>query len=107
MRPVVRAEILQHKELVVALNQIIAQRVEVTVGAVNELRDDKAHGGVRVVLVPRLVTARRVIVQNLLCTKAEDLAVFAADRLADLNVRAVERAERQSTVHHELHIARA
>lgn len=107
VRPVVRAEILQHEELVVALNQVIAQRVEITVGAVDELRDDEAHGGVRVVLVPRLVAARRVVIQNLFCTEAKDLAVLATDRLADLNVRAVERAERQSTVHHELHIARA
>ena len=51
VRPVVRAKILQDEELVVALDQIVAQRVEVAVGAVDELRDDEAHGGVRVVLV--------------------------------------------------------
>ena len=59
------------------------------------------------VLIPRGVSAARIVIHNLFGAQAKDDAVIVSDRLADLDIRAVERAERDGAVHHELHIARA
>ena len=90
------------------MDEVVEDRVEVPVRPIDELVDDAIHVLVRVVDIPGRVRARRVVIEHLFRLEAKDDAVLiAADGIADLDVRAVERAERDGAVHHELHVARA
>ena len=108
MRVSIGIEILEDEELIVCADQVVRQRLEIAVRAVRQLIDDEAHILIRVVLVPGRIGARRIVIEYLLSLEAKDDAVFiTADRIADLDVCTVKRAECDGTIHHELHVARA
>ena len=67
-------------------------------GALQPRRAPDHVGGIQPLLAPHHHVHR---------LHAEDRDVFGADMVADLDVGAVERADGQRAVHHELHVAGA
>ena len=98
-------EVLKDKEFVIALNEVVADRMEIAEGAVSEFIDDEAGIGIAGVFIPSGVGAVFVVGKDFAGFEAEDNDIVIADSLADFDVCAVKGADSDSTVHHEFHIA--
>ena len=79
--------------------------VAAAVGAVHQLIEDTAQLPVTFHILVRIVVSVALVFNDLLCRESKDEGVVLADLFHDLDVGAVHRAERQSAVHHELHVA--
>ena len=74
-------------------------------GAVDEGVHDALEPRDRLVVVAGVVVAAKL--GELLLASPEDVGVVLADGIGDFHVGAVERAEREGAVHHELHVRRS
>ena len=73
--------------------------------SIHQLRHDLCQARISLHLVRRAVAAIAAVVFCLFCGQAKDLHVLFAHALQDLHVGAVQGAQRNGAVHHELHVA--
>ncbi len=105
----VRAKVREHEERV-RLDERLHERSEQSCVAIRELTVGDERQCVFELGVAR-EHARRLVPGSArldLCRRhPEEEEVLGADRVTDLDVRAVERADRERAVHRELHVPRA
>src|ERR1700689_3768429 len=105
----IRSEI-RHQEIVIAADQHVAHpseqsRLAGTESIGRQLIEHPLESRVSLVIVARPVCASQSQILDLFSSQAKDEYVLRADRSLDLDIRAIQRPDRQRAVHRELHVA--
>ena len=79
--------------------------MEITIRSIDQLVNHKMHIRVRIVFFPCRVRTCCIIAKHLSCGKTENNTIILTNCIADLDICTIQRAQRNRTVHHELHIA--
>ena len=88
----VSVEVFENEKFVVALQEIITKRLEVTKSAVGKQIKNEADVVIGIVFIPSRVSAGGVVAKNFAGFKTEDNNIVVADSLANFDVGAVKSA---------------
>ena len=88
----VSVEVFENEKFVVALQEIITKRLEVTKSAVGKQIKNEADVVIGIVFIPSRVSAGGVVSEDFAGFKTEDNNIVVADSLANFDVGAVKSA---------------
>ncbi len=90
------------QQAIVDVHELLPARRQL---AAHQLLDHPFDPGIGVANRPGVVAAAFVVIHHFFRRQSECNEIFRPDLVADFDVRAVVRADRDGPVHHEFHVA--